>query len=117
MEANVQSGHMVTCAKSYKPETTLRHKDLGHRIILNNIYDGKVACADRTDLMIEDIIFLHTVIMKAIGWKSEVKRLLIKVTITGDETMNSRWLTFMGMKHVPWIRILHELWIMNETHE
>ena len=56
MEANVQSGHMVTCAKSYKPKETLWHKGLGHRIILNKIYDGKVTNADCTGLMFDDII-------------------------------------------------------------
>ena len=32
MIANVQSGHLVTGAKSYKPEETLRHKGLGFRL-------------------------------------------------------------------------------------
>jgi len=41
MKVNVQSGHMVTCAKSYKPEAILRNKDLGHRIILITSMMGK----------------------------------------------------------------------------
>ena len=68
MEANVQSGHMVTCAKSYKPEATLRHKGLGHRIIQNKIYDGKVASADCTDLMYNGIMLLPSHHGKAHGW-------------------------------------------------
>ena len=33
MEANVQSGHVVTRAKSDKPKETLWHKGLGSRIM------------------------------------------------------------------------------------
>ena len=33
MVADVQSSHMVTYAKSYKPEETLQHKGLGSKLI------------------------------------------------------------------------------------
>ena len=53
MEANVQSGRMVTYAELDKPKESLWHKDSGPRIIQNIIQDGKVACVDCTDFMKE----------------------------------------------------------------
>ena len=73
MEANVQSCHMVTCAKSYKPEATLRHKGLGHRIIQHKIYDGKVASADCIDLMSDVIILLPGVVGRSMDGNRKLK--------------------------------------------
>ena len=51
MDANVQSGHMVTCAKSNKPKETLWYKGLGSRIFIKQYLEWKDILRSCTNLL------------------------------------------------------------------